>query len=134
MLGLLFIAGAIWFAGDALGASKRARWILIAALFLAVLVVLLVFPLDHPLPQALGGTAGEWIVVGGLIALAVAYSFGLRWLREKASDDETLPNPKSTYQGDEIERYARHIMLREIGGAGQKRLKEAKVWFWALVD
>ena len=27
----------------------------------------------------------------------------------------------------EIERYARHIVLRDIGGAGQRRLKAAKV-------
>ena len=31
------------------------------------------------------------------------------------------------FSDDELERYARHIVLREIGGPGQKRLKEAKV-------
>lgn len=31
------------------------------------------------------------------------------------------------FQGVELERYARHIMLREIGGLGQKNLKTAKV-------
>ena len=28
---------------------------------------------------------------------------------------------------DEVERYARHIVLREVGGAGQRRLREARV-------
>ncbi len=28
---------------------------------------------------------------------------------------------------DEIERYARHIVLREVGGPGQQRLKKARV-------
>ena len=28
---------------------------------------------------------------------------------------------------DEVERYARHIVLREIGGPGQARLKRARV-------
>ncbi|MEO1160063.1 MAG: ThiF family adenylyltransferase, partial [Pseudomonadota bacterium] len=28
---------------------------------------------------------------------------------------------------DEIERYARHIVLRELGGPGQQKLKAAKV-------
>ncbi len=32
-----------------------------------------------------------------------------------------------TLSRDEIERYARHIVLREIGGAGQARLKAARV-------
>ena len=27
----------------------------------------------------------------------------------------------------ELERYARHIMLREVGGPGQQKLKEASV-------
>lgn len=31
------------------------------------------------------------------------------------------------FDADELERYARHIVLREIGGPGQKRLKAAKV-------
>jgi len=33
----------------------------------------------------------------------------------------------SAFSNDELERYARHIVLREIGGPGQKRLKAARV-------
>jgi molybdopterin/thiamine biosynthesis adenylyltransferase len=33
----------------------------------------------------------------------------------------------SAFSDDELERYARHIVLREIGGPGQKRLKAARV-------
>jgi adenylyltransferase/sulfurtransferase len=32
-----------------------------------------------------------------------------------------------TFTDDELERYARHIVLREVGGAGQQRLKAARV-------
>ena len=32
-----------------------------------------------------------------------------------------------TFSDDEIERYARHLVLREIGGPGQQKLKAAKV-------
>jgi len=32
-----------------------------------------------------------------------------------------------TLSDDELERYARHIVLREVGGVGQARLKEARV-------
>ena len=31
------------------------------------------------------------------------------------------------FSGEELDRYARHIMLREIGGPGQKKLREATV-------
>ncbi len=33
----------------------------------------------------------------------------------------------SAFSDDELERYARHIVLREIGGPGQKKLKSARV-------
>ena len=36
-------------------------------------------------------------------------------------------DPVSALGPDEIERYARHIVLREVGGAGQRRLKAARV-------
>jgi molybdopterin/thiamine biosynthesis adenylyltransferase len=32
-----------------------------------------------------------------------------------------------TFSDDEVERYARHLVLREVGGPGQQRLKAAKV-------
>jgi molybdopterin/thiamine biosynthesis adenylyltransferase len=32
-----------------------------------------------------------------------------------------------SFSSDEIERYARHLMLREVGGPGQQRLKAARV-------
>ncbi|MEO0995754.1 MAG: ThiF family adenylyltransferase, partial [Pseudomonadota bacterium] len=32
-----------------------------------------------------------------------------------------------SFSEDEIERYARHIVLHEIGGPGQQRLKAARV-------
>jgi len=33
----------------------------------------------------------------------------------------------AVFSGDELERYARHIILPEVGGAGQQRLKQARV-------
>ena len=32
-----------------------------------------------------------------------------------------------TFTDDEIERYARHLVLREVGGPGQQKLKAASV-------
>ena len=32
-----------------------------------------------------------------------------------------------TFSDQEVERYARHLVLREIGGPGQQKLKAAKV-------
>ena len=38
----------------------------------------------------------------------------------------TLTGPV-TFSDDEIERYARHLVLAEVGGPGQQRLKAARV-------
>ena len=35
--------------------------------------------------------------------------------------------PRMTLSDDEVERYARHIVLREVGGVGQAKLKAARV-------
>src|SRR5690348_14118045 len=35
--------------------------------------------------------------------------------------------PAMSLTDDELERYARHIVLREVGGVGQARLKAARV-------
>jgi len=32
-----------------------------------------------------------------------------------------------SFTDDELERYARHIVLREVGGLGQRRLKQARI-------
>ena len=40
---------------------------------------------------------------------------------------DNTPSPKGSFREAELERYARHIILREIGGPGQKKLKTAKV-------
>ena len=38
------------------------------------------------------------------------------------------PRPaRVAFNDEEIERYARHLVLREIGGSGQQRLKAARV-------
>ena len=37
------------------------------------------------------------------------------------------PRGQMSFSDDEVERYARHLVLREIGGPGQQRLKAARV-------
>jgi molybdopterin/thiamine biosynthesis adenylyltransferase len=46
----------------------------------------------------------------------------------KSRQSQTHPEPVSDSLSDfELDRYARHIVLREVGGAGQKRLRNARV-------
>jgi molybdopterin/thiamine biosynthesis adenylyltransferase len=58
------------------------------------------------------------------------YRAGLTRLRTRAKAQEAtaapLPEP-GAFREAELNRYARHIVLREVGGAGQKALKRSRV-------
>lgn len=122
---VLALMVAIWAAGWALGLPLRLRLIGIAILWAAVVVALLVLPEAAALRAALGGTAASWLVAGGVVLLALGYRSGLASLRARATP---APEPETgPFRAAEIDRYARHILLREIGGPGQLALKRARV-------
>ncbi|EDQ05916.1 Molybdopterin-synthase adenylyltransferase [Sulfitobacter indolifex] len=126
MLAVLIIAAALWFGGGFLGLPRGLRAGLIAVMYLALVGLHLVFPGDHPLRLATGGSAAPWLLLGGFTVLVVLYRQGLKTLRARATPrDETTAS--GSFSDSELNRYARHIVLREVGGAGQKALKNAKV-------
>lgn len=124
MVGVM--VAAIWGIGAAMGAPRRARWIMTATLMAAVIVVQLVLPAGHPLRQATGGDVRFWLLLLGLAALVWGYGKGLARLKARAAPAAHTPLPKG-FSDAELNRYARHIMLREVGGPGQARLKAARV-------
>lgn len=95
------------------------------ALWGAVLAVLALAP-ESAAARVIGGRALHWLVIGGLIALVWGYAALLRRARRKA---RPLPAPaaRPVLNDAELDRYARHIVLREVGGPGQRRLREARV-------
>ncbi len=127
---VLALAVGLWLFGALIGVSYAKRWFLIGVLYAAVVIAHLVLPNGVPLRVATGGTVGPWLILGGIGTVVVAYRAALGQLRRKAQDrvaqmsDNT---PKPTFTNVELDRYARHIMLREIGGVGQKKLKNARV-------
>lgn len=124
---VLGLAAALWALGHFTGAPRRARWIMILLLYVAVLIAQVILPQGHPLLVTLGGTKGEWLVLGILGLMVWGYMAGHRWLRARVRPENRTHDPRGPASESEIERYARHIVLREIGGPGQKRLREAKV-------
>ena len=123
---VLALAGALWGLGHLLRLPVSGRLMLVGLLYVAVLMLQVALPAGHPLRQATGGSAGEWLVLGSLAALVWAYSKGLKSLKARVRP-ENLPREAPASGATELERNARHIGLREIGGPGQKRLKEARV-------
>ena len=125
MIWVLALAVAIWVVGGRVGWPRQARIIALALLYVAVLALAILLPEGAPL----SGGVGEWLVLGGLGALVWAYAVGLKLLRRRVRP-ENRPDPAptgGTFAPGEIDRYARHIVLRELGGPGQKRLKTARV-------
>ena len=126
MLLVLVMAAALWGIGAMLGTPQRLRWGMIGLLWAGVVLLHLVLPAGHPLRMATGESAALWLMLGGFGVLVLFYSYGLRALRKRAQ-----PQPEAPRQGlfseAELDRYARHIVLREIGGPGQKALKQSKV-------
>lgn len=121
---VLTMMAALWGIGWAMKTPKHLRWGMIAALWVAVILANLVLPVASPLRQATGGDARVWAVLGVLAALVAGYRRGLAALRSKA---EPEPAKVVAFSDSELDRYARHIMLREVGGPGQRRLKDARV-------
>ena len=81
--------------------------------------------------QEPGSAAPEfrvWTAVLILAGIVAVYAVLVRWLRRRAAKPETeAPAPGDGFSRDELERYARHIVLREIGGVGQQRLRRSRV-------
>jgi len=126
MLLVLIMAVVLWGVGAMLKTPKRLRWGMIGMLWLGVVLLHLILPDGHPLRMATGESAALWLLIGGFAAIVLAYRWGLRRLRTRVETRQE-PEKKSSFSEAELERYARHIVLREIGGPGQKALKEAKV-------
>ena len=123
---VLVLAAALWAFGAAIKAPVNARLLMIGLLYVGVLAIQVAMPDGHPLREATGGSAGEWLVLGGLGAIVWAYAKGLTNLRKRVRP-ENKPQEPARSTSVELERNARHIVLREIGGPGQKRLKNARV-------
>lgn len=129
MLLVLVIAAAIWGLGWAIGLPASARWPLIGLLFVAVLGIQFLFPDGHALRDATGGDPALWLLLAGFAVLVMAYRQVLLHLKTRAMARDAGPvKPTRDRMGEtELERYARHIVLRELGGPGQQRLRKARV-------
>lgn len=128
MLLVLVVAAGLWGLGVVMGTSRRARLGTLAALYLVVLAVHVGLAPGHPLRLAVGGDLRGWLILGGIAALVAVYALAVRGLKARAEEGDVTEEPaRGEFRPGELDRYARHIVLREIGGLGQRRLKEARV-------
>ncbi|MCB1388216.1 MAG: HesA/MoeB/ThiF family protein [Rhodobacteraceae bacterium] len=130
MLAILLLAAVLFVLGWVFGVAARVRLAILGAIWAGVVLAHLALPDGHPFRQGTGGDARPWLVLA-ILALAVwGYRAILLALRRRARQHEILTMPeakKPLFSEVELNRYARHMMLREVGGPGQRALKQAKV-------
>ncbi|MFN4102653.1 MAG: molybdopterin biosynthesis protein, partial [Pararhodobacter sp.] len=78
----------------------------LGAFWLALVALQAVAP-GSRLAQLMGGSAMGWLVLGGAVALIVAYRRLLRVLRQRAVPDEVAPVVPDVLSEAELDRYAR---------------------------
>ena len=129
MLPVLILMAAVWGLGWLIGLPTRLRIAGVALIWAGVVLVQLVLPAGHPLRLATGGRVEPWAVLGGVAALVIGYRALLQHLRARAKPAvvPAAPATPGPFTSAELDRYARHILLREIGGPGQRRMKDATV-------
>ncbi|MBR9863530.1 MAG: HesA/MoeB/ThiF family protein [Rhodobacteraceae bacterium] len=125
-LTLILIAGAA-FALRLLGASRGAQGAVVVIGLAFVLLVQLTLPSGSALRLATGGSVTNWLILLALVAVVGFYSFGIKALKQRAEDRVEPAKKTDKLSETELDRYARHIVLREIGGPGQRKLRKARV-------
>jgi len=125
MIWIFVLAAGFWGLGQVMGVPQSRRWFLIGILFSAVVLAHLVFPAEHALPRAIGGSLSGWLTF--VIVLLVTTGYGRVVGALKARAPKPVVDQDGPFTDTELDRYARHIVLREIGGPGQRALKDAKV-------
>ncbi len=122
---VLLLAVGLWFGGARIGLSAGQRTTLLVGLWLVMVVTHLALPATHPLRVNTGGDVRAWLVLALVVAGVLGYRRLLTRLHRRA--EPPVPEQKGPFAPGELPRYARHIILREIGGAGQRKLKQARV-------
>lgn len=120
------LAAGLWGLGAALRTPQQARFLMIGLLWVGVVSMHVLLPAGHPLRDVTGGSAAFWVYFAVFAGVVFSYGKVVHFLKATA-DRKNTPEQKGPFSEAELDRYARHIMLREIGGPGQKALKDAKV-------
>jgi sulfur-carrier protein adenylyltransferase/sulfurtransferase len=123
---VLLIAAGFLALGYFMGASRAVQGSVVAILFGAVLLVQIGLPEGHALREATGGSLTAWLIFAVVTGFVAAYILVLKRIKSRARAPDK-PKQDGPFSDGELERYARHIVMREIGGAGQQHLKKARV-------
>jgi len=121
------MALALWVIGAVMKVPTQVRWNMMAILIVGVMMVHVILPDGHPLRLAMGGDIRLWAILFGFAIIVWGYRKLLGNLRGRVRQSAEPEVKSDSFSPTELDRYARHIVLREIGGPGQKALRNARV-------
>ena len=125
MVGVM--AATLWGIGIGMKVPFAGRWNMMGILLVGVMMIHVVLPNGHPLRMATGGDARLWGLLIAFGFMVWGYRKFLGGLHARVEQNEAPVQKSQTFSETELNRYARHIVLREVGGGGQKMLRDAKV-------
>ena len=123
-LSLLILA---WFLAGYLGVSQNLRATYVGVLLAGILGALVLIPETHSFSIRMGGWA-PWATISFIFGVVFLFRLFISALRNKSNEIYFADVQEADeFSNHELERYSRHIILRELGGLGQRRIKDSKV-------
>ena len=123
----IFIGGTIFILDRIVKVKRFNNFIIISFIFILLFLVHLVFNSDNILIQLTGGSLNKLIFIGLLYSILALYALILSKIKNSQRVRSLEKRKGGSFKSEELDRYARHIILKEIGGSGQKKLKNARV-------
>ena len=123
---ILALCAGVWVLGTVMGVSHRQRLAIVATLWGVAGLAVGLLPEGNGLRQIAGNDLRVWAGLSVLVGLGIGYFWLLQLLKSRKGPAQVIVSDVK-FSAEEIDRYARHIMLREIGGPGQGKLKKARV-------
>ena len=124
ILSLLILA---WFLAGYLGVSQNLRATYVGILLAGIIGALVLIPETHSFSIRMGGWA-PWATISFIFGVVFLFRLFISALRNKSNKIYFADVQEADeFSNHELERYSRHIILKELGGLGQRRIKDSKV-------
>lgn len=101
--------------------------LLISLLFGLFFLIHFIFNDNHWLVRLTGGSLKALLVISISFAIIASYIFFLNKIKNFKREITLGSKKANSFKPEELDRYERHIVLKEIGGSGQKKLKNSRV-------
>ena len=116
-----------WFLTGYLGVSLNLRASGIFIVLIIIVGTLFLIPETNSFSVQMGGWA-PWATISFIFGLTFLFRLFIGVLRKKSNNNHLDDaNESDEFSNHELERYSRHIILKELGGLGQRRIKDSSV-------